>query len=68
MEFGRIAECELRIAERKVEDSNHCVRQWRFKRSERPPHPILLPSGDCVAMERVRGEAVGFQRFRTRVF
>jgi hypothetical protein len=29
-------------------------------------HPS--PLRDCVAMERSRGEAVGFQSFRTRVF
>ncbi len=39
----------------------------------RPLHRdnVLTPSlrkGDCVTMERLRGEAVGFQSFRTRVF
>jgi hypothetical protein len=29
---------------------------------------ISFPLRDCVAMERLRGEAVGFQRFRTRIF
>jgi len=29
---------------------------------------VPFPFGDCVAMERPRGEAVGFQSFRTRVF
>ena len=33
-----------------------------------PPHLYPLPLRGCVAIERPRGEAVGFQRFRMRVF
>ncbi len=38
-----------------------------FVRIQKYPK-ISSPLGDCVAMELLRGEAVGFQSFRTRVF
>ncbi len=29
---------------------------------------VPSPLGDCVAMERLRGKAIGFESFRTRIF
>jgi hypothetical protein len=29
---------------------------------------LSLPIEDCVVIERLKGEAIGFQRFRMRVF
>ena len=57
---------KCQISKSKVQNLNLNKDISNFPNIPPPLHP--LPPGDCVAIERPRGEAVGFQRFRMRVF